>query len=249
MKLIKQLSLLFLLIGIPAGAVLASTVPIQVRTVSFPPYGINEQDKSSGIYYDMANLIVANAGYDSQNKIIPYARIVQGMKHGGIDLTIIFHNDALQDDVEYVMPLTQQRVVVMSLVSQSLKNISDLSEKKITYIRGTKLPEIIRNNGTITKYKVVDYKHGIKMLKAGRADAMMGSLLPMEQAILDFEKNEKTTLLCDEPLVVETQTPWLQVSKKSNPDIDLEKLKNSFRELEESGAFERIHAQYAPSID
>jgi polar amino acid transport system substrate-binding protein len=49
----------------------ASEQVIDIRTIGIPPYGIEEQGELSGIYYELANLIVTNAGYDSNNKIAP----------------------------------------------------------------------------------------------------------------------------------------------------------------------------------
>jgi len=168
----------------------ASEKPLKIGTLAVAPYGINTEGDLSGIYYDLANLIVSNAGYSSNNKVTPYARIVKDIKLGKIDLTIIFKIPALEDYVDYVVALPSKKVVVMGLQGASFKDISDLSGKKIVHIRGAKFNEQIDHDKSIQKYQVSDYTRGVKMLIAGRADAIIGALSTIERVALNIEKKE-----------------------------------------------------------
>ena len=249
MRLNKKISLLLLLFGF-IFSTYSYSYTIKISTVGFPPYGINEQGEFSGLYYDMANLITANAGYSSNNIVTPYARIVEGIKSGNIDLTIMFRYPALEEYVDYVAPFPSQQLVLLGLQGQYFKKISDLSGKKITYLRGTKLNNEIDYDKTIEKYEVTDYIHAIKMLMAGRVDAIIGSFEPIKNSALELEKIDNITILFDEPIVLDIKTPWLQISKKSRSHIDIDKLKESFTQLQINNTLNTLKFKYGlPTLD
>ncbi len=68
----------------------SSALLIEIRTIGFPPYGITTGTRLSGIYYEAANMLVSEAGYSVHNDVSPYARIIEQMKYGAIDMTIMF---------------------------------------------------------------------------------------------------------------------------------------------------------------
>ena len=96
------LSLLPLLFSLMLPASNASQKSINIGTIGFPPYGIDEQGQLSGIYYDAANILVTEAGYIANNKVSPYARLIKEIKYGKIDMTIMFRYPELEDYVDYL---------------------------------------------------------------------------------------------------------------------------------------------------
>lgn len=217
---------------------------VKICTLGFIPYGINDEGNLSGLYYDMANLIVTNAGYSSVNNVTPYARIAKRMTFGKTDLTIMFRNPALDDYVDYVAPLPVQEVIAIGLQGSSFNKVSDLSGKVISYIRGAKFNNNIDNNKNIKKHEVIDYTQGIKMLMMGRSNAIIGSLLPIKKAALALEKKENIKIVFGKPLILESRTPWIQLSKKSSNRIDIEKLQQSFLQLQKQGTLNRLKVKY-----
>ena len=242
-KFIVFLTLLFCSIF----SVNAAQRTIQIGTIGFPPYGISQQGESSGIYYELANLIVANAGYNATNKIIPYARAIQSLKYGDIDITIMFRNPALEGYVDYVAALPSKKTIVIGSPEQSFKQISDLSGKRIAYLRGAKFNKQIDADATIEKHIVSSYRLGIKMIMAGRADAVIGPQQSIDQAVLDIEKGNNGAVQLGKPLLIEDKKPWVQISKKSSADLDIERLKQSFIELEKKDTFNTLKAKYSPA--
>jgi len=220
---------------------------IEVRTLGFPPYGINDQGQLSGIYYDLANLIVSNAGYTANNKIIPYARIVKSLKFGSADLTIMYRNPVLEGYVDYIGALPSKSTILIGLQSLPLKNMSDLSGKKIAYIRGAKFTEQIENDKSIEKHLISTYAQGIKMLMTGRIGALMGPLHPIKTAASEFNQLNDKKIQLGNPLVVEVRSPWVQISKKRAAYIDIEKLRESFLQLQKQDIFNQLKAKYSLS--
>jgi len=222
----------------------ASPQKIEVGTIAIPPYGINEQGESSGLYYELADLIVSNAGYECNNKIAPYARIVKSLKFGDTDLTIMFRQPELDNYVDYIAALPSKSLVVMGLQGQAFENISGLSGKKLVYLRGAKFNKLIDNNKAISKHLVKDFTLGIKMLVSGRADAIIGPLQSIQRAALELEIAGNKKITFGEPLIIETRTPWIQISKKSRAGIDIKKLRQSFLQLEEANTLNILQAKY-----
>ncbi|XQW85295.1 substrate-binding periplasmic protein [Thalassotalea piscium] len=247
MRLQRKITVLaFLLCS--SFSVFASERVVQIGTIGFVPYGINDQGRLSGLYYDLANMIVANAGYTSNNMIRPYARIVKELKLGTLDLTIMFRNSDLDEFVDYIAPLQPQKVVAMSLKGNRFNHIKELSGKTIIYIRGAKFTELFEQVDTVNKYQVIDYLHGIKMLIAGRADVIIGSLHPIKRAANALEQKDNIIIYFDEPLLLALRTPWVQVSKKSHSYIAGEKLKKSFLQLQTNNSLDALRVKYEVPI-
>lgn len=219
---------------------------IEIRTIGFPPFGINNQGELSGIFYDLANLVIENAGYTANNQLSPYARIIKEIKVGKIDLTIMFRYRELDAYVQYIAPLPAHKTVIVGLQGNSFKSMADLSGKKVTYLRGSKFSHKIINDKTIIKYPVNSFIQGIKMLNAGRVDAIVGPLFTIESSALEVEKRINTTIEFGDFLVVDKRTPWIQVSNKSKSKIDIEKLKESYAQLEEADTINSLFLKYTP---
>ncbi len=134
---------LFLLSIMPAFAAAADKNTIEVRTIGFPPYGITTGNRLSGIYFDVANILLRESGYISHNRVSPYARIIKEMKSGDIDLTIMFRYPELEDYVDYVAPLPSLKTVVIGLKGTHFADLDSLSGKKIAYLRGAKFSDVI----------------------------------------------------------------------------------------------------------
>lgn len=235
---LKTLALLPLLI-LTSFSINAST--LEIGTIGLPPYGIHEQKTTSGLYYDLANLVTLGAGYQAKNKTSPYARIIKEIKFGAIDLTIMFRNPALDNYVDYVAPLPSLKTVVIGLENKKFKNIASLRGKKIAYLRGSSFSDEINNNNNIIKYPINNYVQGIRMLMVGRADAIIGPLAAIMRSSRQFRDKG---LLLGEPLVVDHRTPWIQVSKNSNKDIDIKKLKESFLQVQRGDILNELRAKY-----
>jgi len=222
----------------------ASLPKIEISTIGIPPYGINEQGKLSGLYYDLTNLIASNAGYTANNKIAPYARIIKSLKFGTTDLTIMFRYPELEGYVDYIGSLPSKPLVVIGLQGQDFKDINSLSGKTIIYLRGAKFNKQIDEDKTIGKHLVSDYILGVKMLVARRADAIIGSLQSIQRTVLELEIINNEKIFLGKPLIIDSRTPWIQVSKKHSSHLNIEDLKQSFLKLEADGVFNTLKAKY-----
>jgi len=218
-------------------------ITIEIRTIGIPPYGIQNNTHPSGVYFDTANLIAKEAGYQANNYIYPYARIINELKTGETDLTIMFKYKELEGDVIYIAPLKTLKTVVVGLKGNDFNSLSSLKGKTLAYLRGAKFSDAIDNDPDIQMQVTNDFVGGIKMLMFHRVDAIIGPLDPIQNAAR--EANEGRDIL-GQPLIVSERTPWVQISKKSTNRISAEKLKAAFSNIEDQGRLATIRDRYKP---
>lgn len=215
--------------------------PIIVRTIGFPPYGIDGSPAPSGIYYDAANILLAKAGYPSQNYITPYIRIMKELKSGQADMTIMFKYEELKDHVIYIAPLPALKTVVIGIEGEKFESISALKGKTLAYLRGAKFNKQIDDDPEILKHTTLNFVQAVKMLKRGRVDAIIGPMDPILSAAKHIEGDQ---IYFGEPLILHENTPWVQISKTSQHKFSVVKLQAAFKELMDEGMLSELRAKY-----
>jgi len=213
---------------------------IQIRTIAIAPYGIKAEVNSSGIYFDIANTIVKEAGYESTHHISPYARIIHELKVGLADVTIMYRYQELEEYVTYIAPLPTLKNVVIGVKGKQFESIQSLKGKRLAYLRGANFNEQIDNDNQIDKYYVKDFDQGINMLAAGRVDAVIGPLDPIISSAMAAGKND----LFGKPLIVSERTPWLQMSNKSRYLPLANKFNRIFSSMVERGQLAELRTKY-----
>ncbi len=214
---------------------------IEIRTIGIPPYGIQTDSDSSGSYFDTANLVAKEAGYQANNYIYPYARIVNELKSGQTDMTIMFKYKELEPYVVYVAPLEALKNVVVGLKGTNFDTFNSLKGKSFAYLRGAKFSDDMDNDPEIYKVITDDFVQGLNMLRAGRVDGIVGPLDPILSAAKKLDFNDD---IFGVPFVVSERTPWLQVSKKSLERLSIKKLNQIFLNLKSNNKLKNIRDKY-----
>jgi len=226
------------------GEEIQESQKVEIRTIAILPYGIKQENNLSGIYYDIANLLASEAGYQVNNLIYPYARIIFELKTGKTDMTIMFKYKELEDYVVYIAPLPSLKTVVIGLKGSHFDSIESLKGKKIAYLRGAKFSDAIDSDPDIISITTKDFVQAIKLLMVRRVDAIIGPMDPILSAAIQLEVDET---LFGEPLVVSERTPWVQISKKSLNRVSIDKLRTLFEAFEKHGELEKIRQKYISS--
>lgn len=214
---------------------------VKIATIGFPPYGIKSDAGLSGIYFDVANWLMKDAGYDSTNVITPYARIISGLISGQNHLTIMFKYSELENFVTYVAALPTLKIVVMGLEGSHFESIANLKGKSIAYLRGASFSREIDDNPDLVIHRVTDFSQAIRMLLASHVDVIIGPMDPILAAAANMGIAEYRF---SEPLIIDERTPWVQLSNKSTEFVSVEKLKASFEKLTKQGVLEKLRADY-----
>jgi len=240
-NLIKRLSVLSLLCCLIGESFADAHTTIEFRTIGIPPYGIQVDNKLSGVYFDAANRLISIAGYRVNNKIAPYARIIRELKAGLTDMTIMFKYKQLEDHVIYIAPLKPLKIVVMGLEGVSFDSVTSLKGKSIAYLRGAKFSDVIDSDPEISRVDTTSFTQGVKMLMLKRVDAVIG---PMDPLIFKAVELVPDKNIFGTPLIIDERTPWLQVSKKSVDKISVEKLQEIFQKMVTLGELSTLRTKY-----
>lgn len=222
----------------------AHSTDLQIRTISAAPYGIYEKGEFSGIYYELSNMLAKESGYTSDNFVYPYARIIKELKTGKADISILFKYKELEEHVIYIKSLPAIKNVVIGLNNKTFSKINDLKGSKIAYLRGAKFNNQIDNDASIEKFKTPDFNQGMKMLKAGRVDAVIG---PIDALLTAAHKNGLSESDFNLPLIVSERTPWVQISKKSVSKVDIDKLKSNIELILKRDDLKSLRIKYLPN--
>ncbi len=214
---------------------------IKIRTIDVLPYGIKTDTNSSGIYYDIANLLAKEAGYKVNNYIYPYARIIFELKSGKTDMTIMFKYKELEEFVIYIAPLPTLKTVVIGPRGTTFDSLNSLKGKRVGYLRGAKFSDAVDNDPDIIAIETIDFIQALRMLMIGRVDAIIGPMTPILSAAADLHLGND---FFGKPFIVDERTPWVQISRKSVDRISTEKLRAVFNEINKRGELEKIRNKY-----
>jgi polar amino acid transport system substrate-binding protein len=214
---------------------------LQVRTISVSPYGIESGHQLSGVYYDLTNKLLDRAEIEREHYIYPYARIIQELKTGKTDLTIMFKYEELIPHVRFIYPLPPLKNVVIGRKGTNFSLISNLHGKTIAYLRGAKFSDAVDKNEKIKKYYVTNFIQGLLMLNRGRVDGVIGPIEPIYSAAKELMFTEE---YFGKPLIVSERVPWLQISKKSMDKVSVSQLKNHLTTIISEGELAKIKAKY-----
>jgi len=238
---IKWLSVLSLCCCLFGKSLAEENEVIEIRTIGIPPYGIQIDEKPSGVYFDAVNRLTSSAGYRVNNRIAPYARIIRELQAGVTDMSIMFKYKQLEDFVVYIAPLEPLKIVVMGLEGTDFDSVNSLKGKSIAYLRGAKFSDAIDNDQEIIRVDTTSFTQGIKMLMLGRVDAIIGPLDPIMFKTEEITANKN---IFGVPLIIDERTPWLQVSKKSVDKVSVEKLQTIFQKMVKLGELTALRTKY-----
>lgn len=218
---------------------------VTIRTLGFPPYGI-EGSPQSGFYYDLANKVVTRAGYTPENDIQPYARIIKGLKANHVDMTIMFEYEDLKKHVAYIAPIPTLQIVIMGKKGKKFEAIRDLKGKTLAYLRGANFRSGLENDPEVNIYEITDFPQGVRMLSLERVDAIIGPSDPIIGAAYQLGIPQN---FFGKPLIVSEKTPWIQISNGSLDRIDMDKIKKSYQSIIDDGSFKKLRLKYLGTVE
>jgi len=204
------------------------TNTLDFRTIDVSPYGIRS-DKQCGVYFDLANKLIALGNIKASNVTTPYPRIIHELKTGQTDLSILFRYQELEGFVEFIAPLPPLEIVMMGLKGTTLKSLNDLENKRLGYLRGAKLSDKIDANPNILKYDINNFDQGVNMMRLGRLDAIIGPKIALYSSGMKYNLEIKDF---STPYVISVRTPWLQLSRKTKRTVAIRNFINKVKQVD-----------------
>jgi polar amino acid transport system substrate-binding protein len=240
-SMLARLPLIFFLC-LPLSAVHAADRELSIGTIAVSPFGfLDSAGKPSGIMYEISNRIAEEAGLTFKNNITPYARTVLDLEYGNADVIIRYNNADLPKVAHQVISVLALPSFIIGKNSSSFLRLTDLHGKNVGVIRGGNFDADFTADTAIKKYAVNDYEQALKMMMAGRLDAVIGSNIGLYYTA---QKLGITTSALSPPLVLSTQYFVLHVSKKTANEQLLKDLKGAVERLQKRDAFTPIINKY-----
>jgi polar amino acid transport system substrate-binding protein len=230
--------------------------PVRSETYSFStfqyePWSFVKNNNVSGIIPDIANAIAKEAALAIEIEIVPYSRMVNDLKNGSADFSILSRNSNNDDFVTYINKVFTLNVILLTRNGTTIKSLNSLYErqniKSIGVLRGasTSLEDI--DDERITIIKINNVSQGLKMLNAKRIDAF----LTIEATSLYESKKLGMSSAFEFPgYKIEIREAWLQVSKKSRygSELPYEAISAAVEKMKAEGEINRIIEKYLGGI-
>lgn len=229
-------SLLAWLAGGAAGA--AEPNVLRIETIQSEPFGRVGPQGPSGLMYDIGMLIAQRAGLAAENRVVPYARTVLSLQNGASDMVLRFSNDEIKAVAHQVAPVLALPTVLVSRREAPLLRLADLSRLSLAVPRSFPMPDELLNLTGLRLQWVNNNEHAIQMLMSHRVDAAYGSNLGLFGAArgLGLRMQEFAR-----PVVVERQSFWLHLSRRSATPALIERLAKAVESLHRDGSITRLY--------
>lgn len=235
------LALILLAVLITSSATMSQT--LKIVTIQLSPFGfMTEDNKPTGMMYEISNLIAKEAGLSYENRIVPYVRTSYAVANGTADFVLRFTNKQLQKDAIQVVSVVAMQNIVVGLAGSEYRSLSDLHGKTVANLKGAIFDKQFTADVQILKYDVRDYGQGLKMLFAKREiDGVIGSNVGVYYSALKlgYSPNQLS-----KPLALSSKHFWLHFSKKNEDKIVIAALKDAIERLKEKGAIKKIINKY-----
>jgi polar amino acid transport system substrate-binding protein len=205
------------------------------------PLGYYDKDKKLvGMHTEVLEDL---SGIYIRKRLMPYARIWKSIENGDHDGGIVFRSPERSDLVEYVALIKRFKSVVIPLTGQKISTYDDLSGLIICKTRGTRLSDIFDHDDKLNILEVTNYKQAVNMLNIGRIDAIAGSA-----SVLSFQLTQNsipvTNIDPTNNYAIGFREQWLQLSKRSNSDVDIIKLQYAVKLMIDNGTLSNTMNKY-----
>lgn len=214
---------------------------LRIETIKSEPFGYDDARGKGGMMYEIGNLIASTAGMQYQNNVVPYARTVVSLRNGTADMVLRFSNDELAAVAHQVTPVLAMPTMIFSRATSRIQRFEDLRGATLATSRSFPIDPRISADPTIHVYLTDSNEHSVRMLFAGRVDAILGSDLGIygSASRQNIKASEFGT-----PIPLAPQYFWLHFSRKTADTATSTALKNAVTKLERDGSISRIWKKY-----
>jgi polar amino acid transport system substrate-binding protein len=159
------------------GLTLFAAVQARAATIgvpeNLPPFGLAATNPAGqrGIYADMADAIMARTKIPIEIRFLPYGRMLQEVKTGGVDYAFGVVSPAISEAGPFIAVVAKVPMVAVARKGLSLKTLTDLrSFTEVGYLRGGSCGPVVDGDAAIHRVSQDNYDSAIHKLAAGRLD-------------------------------------------------------------------------------
>lgn len=157
----------------PAG--LAPNAMPRVVTSNVEPWGfLDENGQMQGMLVDFQRSLFERARIQYQNHMQPYPRVIHAIASGNADVAVMFKSP-MADEVAISLGRVLSVPVVIVVLAENphqFRQLDDFEGMVVGQVRGSKYGPAFDNNARFKRVSIPHVDQALRMLKAGRIDAM-----------------------------------------------------------------------------
>ncbi|WP_295990050.1 ABC transporter substrate-binding protein [Rugamonas sp.] len=224
----------------------AARPPLKLAVMSVLPLGmVDATGKPFGMYADMGVQVVRDAGFEAEVAVVPLPRAIALLAAGQSDLLIAFQTKPIADAAIPLYYVANVDVIIAGLRGSSFNNLSDLHGKTVGQQRGADYDPRFSGDSAIKKYDVTDTPHLLRMLMAGRVDAVIANA----NTLLYYLKSAGMSRdQLGSFMLVRRRQSWLWYSRKTYEEATALKLKAALRRMHANGELDAIYQHYVQGL-
>ncbi len=212
---------------------------LEMHVIDNAPIGyLDSEGNPTGTHWDYLEAIAEHSGICINKRLLPYARVRASLEQGGHDGGIMFRSEDLDSKTQAAAHIRSLAVVVIPKQGLSIGTYDDLKGLQIGKTRSTRLNSRFDNDAALRKYKLNNYEQAVKMIAAGRLDAVAGSQLVLSYQLNKLNAFGKVDIKGS--YVLGHQEQWLQLSDKSQHADKIPLLRSTIATLKSQGVLDRI---------
>jgi len=212
----KKYRILWFICLLMSWQISAHSLTLTASLPPFPPYYYADVEDSSvcrGVGVKILELLSRQTGVSFEMVNYPYARILKVLQSGQLDVALIFKNRMLRDDVYYIGPVATSQVLVVRRGANQPQSYDELKALRgIAVIRKAQFQAKFDRDNTLKKTYVESYQQGLKMLKIGRVEAIIGSELGLSYAMKQLAMDPS---ILQQAFHIGDKEWWLHLAKKN----------------------------------
>jgi len=212
---------------------------------SVPPFtpfnGFNDQPQCKGVGVLAIEKVMSDLNMPLKVASFPYARILNSLKTGELDLALLFKNNTVTENVEYIGPLSMAKIFILTQPNNTIRQYKDLYQlSSIAVIRSAQFNQKFDQDKRLNKVSVSSYNQAIRLLKLNRIDAVVGSEIGLEYALYQ-EKMEENIMA--NAFYLGAKELGLHLAKKSSFISMKALLEEAVKEAYQDNLIEQLYRQ------
>jgi polar amino acid transport system substrate-binding protein len=216
---------------------------LDMHVIQNAPIGyLDSEGNPTGTHWDYLDAIAEHSGLCINKRLLPYARVRASLEQGGHDGGIMFRSEDLDSKIQAAAHIRSLAVVVIPRKGISIDTYEDLKGLQIGKTRSTRLNSRFDTDTALRKYKLNNYEQAVKMIAAGRLDAVAGSQLVLSYQLNKLDAFDKVDMKGS--YVLGHQEQWLQFSVQSQYTDKIPLLRSTVDTLRSQGVLDRIMAKH-----
>ncbi|WP_167740294.1 substrate-binding periplasmic protein [Parasedimentitalea huanghaiensis] len=241
----KKLSAFFAIICFALLGNPAKSQELDFATMDLVPYALRDDSSGRpGLIVEINKMIAEQANVSITDEILPIARALKNLEHGVTDCAVIALTPWSEENfIPIAEVLDKFDGTVVTRAGLPISKIEDLHGQRLAIPRGSFRKFPISTDPKIERVLTTGYEQSVRLLKAGRVDAIAGSEISLF-FYLHSEEMDQQDIGGILPFL--QSSLWLHCAKGQVSPEARERLKQSTNSLRDRGIFKRLLKSYIP---